>query len=160
MASSDHTPDPAAAEAARAGNGDYSLFGAAHIAKYEETDGEVGHIWNGAPCLVLTTTGEKSGEERKFALIYGRAGEDERDVVVVASKGGAPDDPQWYRNLVAHPDVTVQVRGDKYPAVARTASADEKPELWATMTRLWPSYDDYQAGTDRDIPVVVISPKA
>lgn len=158
MSSSDHTADPAAAQAAREGKGDYSLFAAEHIAQYEATDGEVGHIWNGAPCLILTTTGELSGKERKFALIYGRTGGDEADVVVVASKGGAPEDPQWYRNLVAHPEVTVQVRGDRYPAVARVADAEERPALWAMMNTIWPSYEDYQAKTDREIPVVVISP--
>jgi deazaflavin-dependent oxidoreductase (nitroreductase family) len=160
MTSSDHTPDPAIAAAAREGKGDYSLFGAKHIAEYEATDGEVGHIWNGAPCLVLTTTGEVSGKERKFALIYGRTGEDERDVVVVASKGGAPEDPQWYSNLVANPSVQVQVRGDKWAGTARTAGPEERPALWKMMNELWPSYDDYQASTDREIPVVVISPDA
>ncbi len=158
MSAADHTPDHAAALAAKEGKGDYSLFAAEHIAQYEATDGEVGHIWNGAPCLILTTTGEKSGTERKFALIYGRTGADDRDVVIVASKGGFPDDPQWYRNLLAHPEVQVQVRGDKWAGVAHTADADERPELWEMMNGLWPSYDDYQAKTDREIPVVVISP--
>jgi deazaflavin-dependent oxidoreductase (nitroreductase family) len=147
-------PDRAAAEAARAGTIDLSLFGDAHVAAYEATDGEEGYMWNGAPCLVLTTTGAKSGKERKFALIFGRDGD---DVLVVASKGGAPESPQWYENLVANPDVKVQVLGDRYDGVARTATDSEKPRLWSIMTELWPSYDDYQAKTDRDIPVVVIS---
>ena len=146
--------DRAAAEAARAGAIDLSLFGDAHVAAYEETDGDEGYLWNGAPCLVLTTTGAKSGKERKFALIFGRDGD---DVLVVASKGGSPDSPQWYDNLVADPNVKVQVLGDRYDGVARTAPASEKPRLWSIMTELWPSYDDYQARTDRDIPVVVIS---
>src|SRR5687767_3713757 len=75
---------------------DLSLFGDAHVQKYLETDGEVGHIWNGAPCCVLFTTGRKSGEERRHALIYGKRGD---DVLLVASKGGAPDHPVWYLNL-------------------------------------------------------------
>lgn len=153
MPASDHQPDRAAAEAARQGEVDLSLFGAAHIEAYEASDGEVGHIWNGAPCLVLTTAGEKTGQTRKHALIYGQDGD---DVVVVASKGGAPDDPQWYKNLAADPHVKVQVRADRYDAVARTASAEDKGRLWPTMTDLWPAYDDYQSSTDRDIPVVVI----
>jgi deazaflavin-dependent oxidoreductase (nitroreductase family) len=154
MTDTDHTPDRAEAEAARAGDIDLSLYGDEHVRAYEESDGEVGHIWNGAPILVLTTTGASTGKVRKHALIYGTDGD---DVVVVASKGGAPDDPQWYTNLVAEPNVRVQVLADRYDAVARTASADEKARLWPVMTELWPSYDDYQAATDRDIPVVVIS---
>ena len=80
---------------------DYSLFGDEHIARYEETDGEVGYLWNGAPCLVLHTKGRKTGELRKFPLIFGERGD---DLVLVASKGGAPDHPGWYLNLLAHPD--------------------------------------------------------
>ena len=154
MTDTDHTPDRARAEAARAGDIDLSLFGDEHVRAYEESDGEVGHIWNGAPILVLTTTGATTGKVRKHALIYGTDGD---DVVVVASKGGAPDDPQWYTNLTAEPNVQVQVLADRYDGVARTASPEEKARLWPVMTELWPSYDDYQAATDRDIPVVVIS---
>ena len=158
MTSAEQTPDHAVAQAAREGKGDYSLFGNHHIAEYEATGGEVGYIWNGAPCLVLTTTGEKSGQLRKYALIFGRTGPEDRDVVVVASKGGFPEHPQWYRNLLAHPAVEVQVRADKWHGVARTANAEERAELWPMMNEIWPSYDDYQAGTDRQIPVVIISP--
>lgn len=146
-------PDRAQAEAARAGNVDRSLFGDEHVRVYEESDGEVGYIWNGAPIMVLTTTGETTGKTRKHALIFGADGD---DVILVASKGGAPDHPQWYKNLVANPSVGVQVRADRYEGVARTATADEKARLWPKMTELWPSYDDYQYRTDRDIPVVVI----
>jgi deazaflavin-dependent oxidoreductase (nitroreductase family) len=149
-------PDHDRAERARQGDIDLSLFGDGHIARYEETDGAVGHIWNGAPCLVLTTVGARSGQPRKHALIYGRDGD---DVLVVASAGGAPDHPQWYDNLVAQPEVEVQVLGDRYPGLARTASPEEKARLWPTMVDLWPAYEDYQAATPRDIPVVVISPR-
>jgi deazaflavin-dependent oxidoreductase (nitroreductase family) len=132
---------------------DYSLFGDEHIARYEATDGEVGYLWNGATCLVLHTTGRTSGQLRKFALIYG-----ERDdkLVLVASKGGAPEHPGWYENLVAHPDAAVQVKGDVFPVRARTASGDERRDLWNLMLEQWPDYDDYQARTDREIPVVVL----
>jgi deazaflavin-dependent oxidoreductase (nitroreductase family) len=146
--------DRSRAEAARAGDIDLTLFGDHHVERYEATDGDEGFIWNGAPILVLTTTGEKSGRPRKFALIYAPDGD---DVVIVASKGGAPEHPQWYRNLVANPEVTVQVRADRYPAVARTASAEEKKRLWPLVTQVWPSYDDYQQRTERDIPVVILS---
>jgi deazaflavin-dependent oxidoreductase (nitroreductase family) len=132
---------------------DYSLFGDAHIAKYEETNGEVGYMWNGAPCLVLHTTGRKTGELRKFALIFGERGD---DFVLVASKGGAPEHPGWYLNLLAHPDVAVQVKGDVIPVRARTAEGEERAQLWDLMLEHWPDYDDYQASTDREIPVVVL----
>jgi deazaflavin-dependent oxidoreductase (nitroreductase family) len=149
----DVQPDRARAERARAGDIDLTLFGDEHVRRYEETNGEVGRVWNGAPVLVLTTTGAKTGKERKHALIYARNGD---DVIVVASKGGAPEHPQWYDNLVANPDVRVQVGADRYDAVARTASPDEKARLWPLATQVWPSYDDYQQKTDRDIPVVVL----
>ena len=132
------------------------LFGAEHIRQYEATGGKVGHDWNGAHCLILRTTGRKSGETRKFALIYGRDG---RDYVVVASKGGAPENPGWYRNLVAHPEVEIQVRDQIIPVRARTARPDEKRLVWPIMTAQWRDYDRYQAGTKRDIPVVLLSPR-
>lgn len=132
------------------------LFGDEHVRRYEETDGEEGHIWlNGVPCLVLTTTGRKTGKERKFALIYQ---EHEGDYVIVASKGGAENHPGWYLNLVDNPDVTVQVGADKFPAKARTASGEERAALWSTMAAVWPDYDKYQANTEREIPVVVLEP--
>lgn len=132
---------------------DRSLFGDEHVRRYEETDGEVGYMWNGAPILILSTTGRVTGKTRKHALIFGRDGE---DVLVVASKGGAPDHPHWYENLDANPKVGVQIKDDKYDGIARTASPEEKKRLWPIMTRHWPSYDDYQARTDRDIPVVIV----
>lgn len=132
---------------------DRTLYGDEHVRRYEETDGEVGYIWNGVPTLVLSTTGRTTGETRKHALIFGRDGD---DVVVVASKGGAPDHPQWYKNLVADPKVWVQIKGERCEGIARTADPEEKARLWPTMTALWPPYDDYEARTERDIPVVVI----
>jgi deazaflavin-dependent oxidoreductase (nitroreductase family) len=156
MTDSNQQPDQERAQRAREGDIDLSLFGDEHVRRYEETDGEVGYLWNGAPCLVLTTKGRRTGKPRKFALIFGTSGD---DVLLVASKGGAPEHPGWYENLVADPEVEVQVRGDRYRGVARTADAAEKAKLWPIMTALWPSYDDYQARTDRDIPLVVISRK-
>jgi deazaflavin-dependent oxidoreductase (nitroreductase family) len=129
------------------------LFGQEHVKRYLETDGAEGHEWQGTTVLILTTKGRRSGESRSTPLIYQRHGD---DFVVVASKGGAPEHPAWYLNLEADPDATVQVQGDRFKANARTASADEKPELWQIMTRAWPAYDDYQRNTSRDIPVVVL----
>jgi deazaflavin-dependent oxidoreductase (nitroreductase family) len=130
------------------------LFGDEHVRRYEETDGAEGHDWqDGSKILILTTTGRRTGEPRKMALIYGQHGE---DYLVVASKGGADKHPSWYLNLAENPEVTVQVRGDKFSARARTATAEEKPELWRTMVGEWPPYDEYQAKTEREIPVVVL----
>jgi deazaflavin-dependent oxidoreductase (nitroreductase family) len=135
---------------------DYSLFGDEHVQKYEETGGRVGHDWNGTSCLILHTRGRKTGAVRKIPLIYGRDGE---DYVVVASKGGAPQHPGWYENLVAHPDVQIQVRDQVIPVTARTGTAADKQRVWPMMAKQWPGYDEYQAGTTRDIPVVLLRPR-
>lgn len=135
---------------------DYSLFGDDHVRKYEETAGKVGHDWNGTSCLILRMKGRKSGEVRKVPLIYGRDGS---DYVLVASKGGAPEHPGWYKNLVAHPDVEIQVWGEIIPVTAHTGTAADKKRVWPIMIRQWPDYDKYQAGTNRDIPVVLLSPR-
>ena len=130
------------------------LFGEEHVKRYVETDGEVGHDWQGgAPVLILTTKGRRSGEQRPTPLIYGRNGD---DYLVVASKGGAPEPPAWYRNLSEDPNVQVQVKADRFPARARDATPEEKPELWKQMAEIWPAYDEYQGKTDREIPVVVL----
>jgi deazaflavin-dependent oxidoreductase (nitroreductase family) len=129
------------------------LFGAEHVQRYLETDGEVGHEWQGTVTLILTTTGRRSGAERLTPLIYQQDGD---DYVVVASKGGDDKAPDWYVNLEAEPAVQVQVKGERFAARARTATPDEKPRLWKLMTAAWPAYDDYQKKTDREIPVVVL----
>jgi deazaflavin-dependent oxidoreductase (nitroreductase family) len=129
------------------------LFGQDHVDRYVDTAGEEGHEWQGTTVLILTTTGRRSGEERPTPLIYQRHGD---DYLVVASKGGSPEPPAWYLNIQANPEVQVQVKGDRFAARARTAQPDEKPELWQTMTAVWPAYDEYQTKTDREIPVVVL----
>jgi deazaflavin-dependent oxidoreductase (nitroreductase family) len=129
------------------------LFGQEHVRRYQQTDGAEGHDWQGTTVLILTTTGRRSGESRSTPLIYGKRG---KDHVVVASKGGAEEHPAWFLNLAAQPEVTVQVRGDRFKAHARTATEDEKPELWRMMSDRWPAYDEYQRKTRRDIPVVVL----
>lgn len=129
------------------------LRGQQHVERYEATDGREGHDWQGAQALILTTTGRRSGEERKTPLIYGRDGD---DYLIVASLGGAPKPPAWYLNLEEDPNATIQVWGERIPVRARTADAEEKPRLWRTMTEVWPAYDEYQAKTERPIPVVVL----
>lgn len=134
------------------------LFGDEHVQRYQETDGEVGHEWrDGVFTLLLTTTGRRSGQPRTTPLIYG---EHDGDYVVVASKGGADSHPDWYHNLVEHPEVEVQVGPDVFAASARTASRDEKQAVWPKMARIWPDYDEYAKKTDRDIPVVLLRPHA
>jgi deazaflavin-dependent oxidoreductase (nitroreductase family) len=131
------------------------LYGQEHVDRYLATDGEEGHDWQGTQTLILETTGRKSGKQRLTPLIYGRHG---NDYLVVASKGGTPENPDWYHNLAANPEVEIQVKGEKMRAHARTATPDEKAELWSIMTKEWPDYDEYQTKTDRDIPVVVLEP--
>ena len=130
------------------------LFGDEHVRRYEETDGEVGHRWqNGVPTLILTTTGRKTGKTYKSPLIYQQ---DNDSYVVVASKGGAEHDPDWYRNLSATPEVQVQVGADRFTAHARTADSAERARLWPKMAKIWPDYDNYQRKTEREIPIVLL----
>jgi deazaflavin-dependent oxidoreductase (nitroreductase family) len=129
------------------------LFGQEHVRRYRETDGAEGHDWQGASCLILTTKGRRSGEPRDAPLIYGTDGE---DLLIVASKGGAPEPPAWYLNLEAEPDVEAQVLADRFRARARTATPEERPRLWAKMAEIWPQYESYQRKTEREIPVVVL----
>ena len=130
---------------------------AEHTQRYLDSGGEDGHEWRpGVPTLLLTTTGRKSGIKRRTALIYGR---DNADYVIVASKGGSPEQPAWYLNLEADPEVEIQVFDEVLPVVARTVGGEERERLWALMRQIWPAYDEYQTKTDREIPVVVLSPR-
>lgn len=129
------------------------LFGDEHVRRYVETNGEVGYDWNGVHTLILTTSGRRSGQQRSTPLIFG---EDNGRYIVVASKGGAPEHPAWYTNLVAQPEVEVQVRADKFKAHARTATQEEKPAIWKLMAAIWPPYDEYQKKTTREIPLVIL----
>jgi deazaflavin-dependent oxidoreductase (nitroreductase family) len=130
------------------------LYGKEHVERYQETDGKEGYEWrNGTTILLLHTVGRKSGEERIHPLIY-REWEDV--YLVVASKGGDPNPPEWYLNLQENPDVTVQIKDEKFKATARTATPSEKPAMWQHMLDVWPDYSNYQKKTDRNIPVVVL----
>jgi deazaflavin-dependent oxidoreductase (nitroreductase family) len=131
-----------------------NLYGDEHVRRYRETGGAVGHIWKkGSKILLLTTKGRKSGEPRTSPLIYEADGD---RYVIVASKGGAPDDPGWYRNLAKEPDVELQVQDEVFPARARTAEGAERDRLWKLAAQQWPDYDEYAKRTDREIPVVVL----
>jgi deazaflavin-dependent oxidoreductase (nitroreductase family) len=135
-----------------------------HSKRYISSGGTDGHMYTVTPpgysemvvpSLLLTTTGRKSGEKFIFPLFYGDYG---NGYVIVASKGGAPEHPGWYRNLVANPDVEVQVGTKKLKARARTVTGEERAKLWAQALKFWPPYADYEKKTDREIPVVVLDP--
>ncbi len=131
-----------------------TLFGEEHVRRYRETDGEEGYIWReGATILLLTTVGRSSGNPSTTPLIFGLDGE---TPVIVASKGGAPEHPGWYRNLRKTPEVEVQIKGERFSARARDAQGEERTRLWTMMNGIWPHYDEYQRKTDREIPVVVL----
>lgn len=131
------------------------LFGKQHVERYIATDGAEGHDWlRGAPVLLLTTTGRRTGEQRTTPLIYQQAGDGA--YLIVASNGGEDAAPAWYHNLMANPEVGVQVWGDRFTARARVATPAEKPEMWDKMVSVWPDYNTYQEKTKREIPVVVL----
>ena len=108
-----------------------------HLNIYLE-DGEKGHMWSGMPALLLTTKGRESGDPYTTPLIYGRDGD---RYLLVASRGGAPKHPGWFRNLIKSPDVEIQVKADRFPARARTATPEEKGSLWEIMIKIFPGYD-------------------
>jgi deazaflavin-dependent oxidoreductase (nitroreductase family) len=123
---------------------------------YLASGGTEGHESNGVYTLLLATTGRRTGIPRRTCLIYGTAGE---DFVVVASKGGADDDPAWFKNLRADPSVGVQVGGRRFTARARVASPAEREVLWPRMARVFPLYDEYAQKTTREIPIVLLTPR-
>jgi deazaflavin-dependent oxidoreductase (nitroreductase family) len=134
------------------------LFGAEHVRRYRETGGTIGHIWKeGSTILLLTTKGRKSGAPRTTPLIYTRDGD---RYVIVASKGGSPEHPGWYENLVRDPNVEVQVLNEVFAARARIAEGEERDRLWRLANEVWPHYDEYGRRTDREIPVVVLEREA
>ena len=127
-----------------------------HAERYLASNGADGHEWNGVTTLLLTTRGKQSGRLRVMPLIYGRDGD---SYVVVASKGGAPVNPGWFHNLLAEPEVRIQVGSEVMESVARVAEPDERDRLRTQMTEIWPDYEKYQARTERVIPLVVITPR-
>jgi deazaflavin-dependent oxidoreductase (nitroreductase family) len=129
----------------------------AHVVLYRASRGRLGgRISRGAPVLLLTTTGRKSGRERTTPLLYL---EDARRYVVIASVGGAPKHPAWYLNLLANRAARIEVGSRNLPVTADTASPEERTRLWPLAVQLYPGYDDYQARTTREIPVVILAPR-
>ena len=128
---------------------------AEHTRMYLASGGTEGHESNGVRTLVLATTGRRTGTARRTCLIYGTSG---GEYVVVASKGGAEQDPAWFMNLKADPRVGVQVGTRRLTARARVASPAERAALWAQMVNIFPLYDEYARKTDREIPIVLLTP--
>ncbi|MFD3700868.1 nitroreductase family deazaflavin-dependent oxidoreductase [Streptomyces sp. NPDC058646] len=127
---------------------------AEHVRRYLRTDGASGYTEGGMTNLLLTTVGRKSGKLRRTGLFFGFDGD--RFVLIASDMNGGPTHPSWYLNLDAHPEVHVQVKGEKFTATARTAVGEEREKLWAMMTSHVPAYDHYQARSTRQIPVVVL----
>jgi deazaflavin-dependent oxidoreductase (nitroreductase family) len=128
---------------------------ARHIRRYVESNGERGHRWSGANTLLITTRGRNTGVLHRTALIYGR---DRDRYIVVASNGGSKRHPNWYLNLSADSDVSVQVKAERFRARAATASGNERSKLWKKMVSIWPEYEEYQKRAPREIPVVILEP--
>ena len=134
-----------------------------HIELYL-ADGEAAHLWDASlgggegmlTTLLLTTKGRKSGKQLVIPLIYRPTGDG--GYCVIASKGGAPSHPAWYLNLVAEPEVRVKVANEEFKALARVAEGEERRRLWNAMVEYYAPYTDYQASTERQIPVVVLDP--
>ncbi len=126
------------------------------VALYESSGGTEGTLLEGQPCVILWTKGRRTGAVRKTPLM--RVADGDR-YAVVASMGGAPDHPVWFHNVVADPEVSLQDGPDRRDYTAHVADAEEKAEWWPRCTAVWPSYDDYQASTERDIPVIVLEPR-
>jgi proline iminopeptidase len=130
------------------------LYGEEHVRRYQETNGEEGYDWReGSHILLLTTTGRRTGDKTTTPLIFGLDGD---NPVVVASKGGAPEHPGWYQNLVKSPDAEVQIKGEKFAVRARDAEGPDHDRLWRLMNGEWRHYDEYQQQTERQIPVVIL----
>jgi deazaflavin-dependent oxidoreductase (nitroreductase family) len=132
---------------------DRNAFNQSVIEEFRANEGKVGGMFAGAPMILITHKGAKSGKEYTNPLVYTR---DSDNVVIIASKGGAPEDPQWFRNLVANPDVTVEIGTEKYAGHARVAAGAERDRLFRAQADLMPNFDEYASKTSRTIPVVVI----
>ena len=127
-----------------------------HRRLYRATGGRVGRRVRGMPILLLTTTGRKTGRPRTWPVVYLEDGD---DLVVVASAGGMPTHPAWYLNLRDHPEVTVRLGNRTRTVRAATARPEERARLWARITRQNPLFAGFQAGVEREIPVVILRPE-
>jgi deazaflavin-dependent oxidoreductase (nitroreductase family) len=134
-----------------------SEFNRAIIEEFRANGGKVGGSFEGAPVLLLTSTGAKSGQRRTTPLMYMPDGE---RMVIFASKGGAPTNPAWYHNLRANPSATVEVGTDSVDVDAAVTSGEERERLFKRQAELYPQFAEYAEKTTREIPVVALTPGA
>jgi len=134
-------------------NGDFAAFNQALIDEFRANHGHVTGPFAGAPLVLLTVTGAKSGKQRTIPLVHTTEGD---SVVVIASKGGSPTSPDWYHNLVAHPEVKVELANESFEGRARVAEEPERERLFRAQAALMPNFSEYEKATTRKIPVVVI----
>jgi deazaflavin-dependent oxidoreductase (nitroreductase family) len=132
---------------------DWNEFNRTVIDEFRQTGGTVGGMFEGAPMILITYTGAKSGNTYTTPLVYTRDGD---RYVIIASKGGAPEHPLWFGNLVAHPDITVEVGTERFAARARVTEGEERARLFRAQADRMPNFDDYAKATTREIPVVVL----
>jgi deazaflavin-dependent oxidoreductase (nitroreductase family) len=132
---------------------DRMAFNRALIEEFRANDGKVGGNFAGSPLLLLTTTGAKSGQQRTSPVVYTTDGD---RLVIIASYAGRPTNPAWFNNLVANPEVTVEVPGETYSARAVVAAGEYRDRLYAAQAELMPAFSEYQAKTTRQIPVVTL----
>ena len=135
---------------------DFNEFNKGVISEFRANGGVVGGAFAGAPMILVNHLGARSRTEYTAPLVYTRDGD---NYIVIASKGGAPEDPQWFRNLVANPDITVEVGTETIPVRARVAEGDERARLFRAQADAMPNFDDYAKATNREIPVVVLEPR-
>jgi len=128
----------------------------AHAGVYRASGGKLGGSMGKSPVLLLNTVGRKTGVERTTPLLYAM---DSEDYAIAASYGGAPKHPDWFLNLQANPETSIEVGGRKINVRAEVATPEDKPRLWAKLTEMYPTYDDYRKKTDREIPVVILHPR-
>jgi deazaflavin-dependent oxidoreductase (nitroreductase family) len=125
------------------------------IEEFRANGGKVGGQFEGAPLLLLHTTGARSGQERVSPMMYQDLG---GPVAVFASKAGAPTNPDWYHNVVANPEVTAEIGTETRRFRARVATGDERERIWSKQKQDYPGFADYESKTAREIPVVVLEP--
>jgi deazaflavin-dependent oxidoreductase (nitroreductase family) len=134
-----------------------SDFNTPIIDEFRANGGRLGGNFEGAPMLLLHSTGAKSGKERVNPMMYQEVGD---HYAVFASKAGAPTNPDWFHNLVAHPDATVEIGTETKTVRARVAAGDERTRIWETQKERYPGFAEYERNTDREIPVVILEPVA
>jgi deazaflavin-dependent oxidoreductase (nitroreductase family) len=134
-------------------NGDFNAFNAALIDEFRANAGRVTGMFGGAPLVLITATGAKSGKKRTTPIVYTTDGE---NIVIIASKGGSPTSPDWFHNLLANPDVKVELATESFDAKARVAEEPERERLYRAQAELMPNFAEYEKATTRKIPVVVL----